>query len=212
MRSALLGSPGVGTRYRLPFRVGGQSPEARLINAAPTYAAVVANHTLDVEVYVPGIGLVTESIVFAGTENTRALFIAAINAQAQHFKAVASGATLISFRTALLGSLAAATVLAPPASDADVLASLGLVGGTAFDPAFGVRVLGQPHYGKNAVQYFGGKKPSFGAPTTVHSANQHGVTVQAGIAPVLLIVDRNQPRTVSSDLVRFTPQPVPGAG
>jgi hypothetical protein len=207
MRSALLGSPGVGTRYRLPFRVGGQSPEARLINAAPTYAAVVANHTLDIQVYVPGLGLVTESIVFAGTENTRALFIAAINAQAQHFKAVASGATLISFRTTLLGSLAAATVLAPPASDADVLASLGLVGGTAFDAAFGVRLLGQPHYGRCATQYFGGKTPA-GA----DSANQHGITAVAGIAPVLLIVDRNQPRTVSSDLVRFTPLTDPGVG
>jgi hypothetical protein len=207
MRSALLGSPGVGTRYRTPFRIGGPNAAAhRLNDVGATYAAVTANHHLDVQVYVPGIGLVTEVIVFAGTENTRALFLAAILAQAKYFTAALSSVNQLFFKTYLMGTLAAAAVL--NTTSADVLASLGLTA-VAFDAAFGVRVLGSPHYGKNAVNYFGGKHPA-GDPAP--SANQHGLTLHAGVAPVMLIVDRNQPKTVSSDLERFSPEPVPGAG
>jgi hypothetical protein len=209
MRSALLGSPGVGTRYRTVLRIGGANAAAHLLNdVGATYAAVTANHHLDIQVYVPGFGLVTDVVVFDGTENTRAEFLAAILAQAKHFTAVVSGVNQLFFKTFLLGTLAAATVL--NTSSADVLASLGLTGATPFVVGFGVRVLGAPKYGKSAVQYFGGTKPVVGGED--ESANQHGVTVQAGVCPVLLIVDRNQPKTVSSDQVRFKPEPVPGAG
>lgn len=183
------------------------TPAQALGDPAATYAAVVNNHHLDVQVYVPGLGLVTEVIVFTAVPNSQALFIAAINAQAKHFTAKASGTSLL-LSTNLKGSLAAATVLA--STSADVKASLGFPIAQAFDPSFGVRMLGTPHSGKSSVLFFGGRKPVIGG--VPQSALQHAIVLRGGRVGLVLVVDRQTVAAVSQDSVRFRPEHDPGAG
>lgn len=90
---------------------------ATITGAAATYAAVTASHKLNVTV-----NGVARSITFAGTENTQSLYLAAINDQLPGASAVnASGQ--VKLQTDRYGSGATIAVIA---SDADVLASLGL--------------------------------------------------------------------------------------
>ena len=88
--------------------------------AAATYAAVTAGHTLNVV-----IGGVTYPVTFAGTENTQALFLSAINAAIQGAAAF-NAAGQVKLQTDIEGSAATGSIAA---SDADVLASLGLTVG-----------------------------------------------------------------------------------
>jgi hypothetical protein len=220
MRAAILGSVGVGvplytTRCRrVPFKITG-TPAQQVGSALATYAAVTANHTLDISIKVPGRTLTTYSVIFDGTENTRSLFLDRINeglaSVKAYARAVAVGVNQIAVQTTMLGSLAIGAIL--NTSDADVLASLGLTAAD-FDPSYGVRVLGSSgsKYGKSGVQYFGGEKPVFGSPEpSVHSANQH-FTVVSGRCGIAVMIDRNAADTVASDKVSYKPEPQPGAG
>lgn len=93
---------------------------AELTGAAATYAAVVADNTLDLSI--DGV-IGTVQVIFAGTENTQALFLAAINAQITGAKCVDAAGEL-KLITDIEGTDAGIEVLA--SSDADVLASTGL--------------------------------------------------------------------------------------
>ena len=90
-----------------------------------TYGAVTASHKLILTIgSIPG----TQTITFAGTENTETLFLAQINSQLRGASAV-DAAGQIKIQTDVRGSLASGSISA--SSDADVLTSLGLTA-TAF--------------------------------------------------------------------------------
>ena len=209
MRTALLGSPGVGIQRRLSRGMITGTPAQFLGDPAATYAAVVNTHHLDVQVYVPGFGLVTEVIVFTAVPNSQATFIAFINARSKKFKVKASGTSLL-FSTTQLGSMAQATILGT--TSADVIASLGLgVLPHNFEPSFGVRMLGKRNWGRANVMYYGGRKP-LNSSEVVEPALQHAIVLRAGPVRVVLVVDRQKGHTVASDSVHFTPERVPGVG
>ncbi len=92
----------------------------RLLGVGGTLAAVTAGHSL-----VLVVGGVQRAVAFAGTENSAALFAAAINAAAGVFVDTAGGQVRIT--TDHKGTGSSLTVDA--STDADVLASLGLTSG-----------------------------------------------------------------------------------
>lgn len=92
------------------------------VGAAATYAAVTASHVLNVTLN----DGVTQVITFAGTENTQALFLQAINDQLLGGRAINSGGQ-IRLETDEAGSAITGSI--PAGSDADVLTSLGLAAG-----------------------------------------------------------------------------------
>ncbi|MBX4215640.1 hypothetical protein KW797_01685 [Candidatus Parcubacteria bacterium] len=96
---------------------------ATLTGSAATYAAVVASHTLDLTV-----GGVPVQVVFAGTENSQTLYLAAINAVLEGAAAVNSSGQL-RLETDKYGSGASIAVL--NTSSGDVLTSLGLAATSA---------------------------------------------------------------------------------
>lgn len=95
---------------------------ATFTGAAATYAAVTANHFLS---YTGPDGK-TRSVVFAGTESTQALWLAALNTQLVACSAINVGGQ-IRLVTDQQGSGAAVSVLV--GSSSDVLASLGFTAG-----------------------------------------------------------------------------------
>lgn len=196
MRLALLGSPGIGVPYRPPFKINA-SAASILNDPAATYAAVVAGHKLLIARPQDATPI---QVVFAGTENTRALFLATLSAALTGLFAVAtSGGNQLTITTQQLGAIIEGTKIAAAGSDADVLASLGLVAGTVFTGPANPSELA---YGaRTGSRYFG--KPTAGAAT----AYQHATVVRVGPYGAPIIVDRGVRGSVSSDLVRFAPTP-----
>jgi hypothetical protein len=192
MRLAMLGSPGVGRGGYLPnVRVLGTP--ASIVGAGATYAPVVAGHKLLLQVNgIPG----TVTITFTGLENNQATFLVTLEAQRKGFRALPAGAQ-IELDTFAVGSYAGAEIL--PASDADVLASLGLAAGV-FAAGAGAGLI-NANYMAQAVRYFGG-------PTS----NQHAIMgIHASGRAVIFMVDRqvaSGPSTgIASDLMQVTPSP-----
>jgi hypothetical protein len=213
MRIALFGSPGVARPFNLPRGMVHHGTPGLVTGAGATFAAVVAGHHLDLSVVgVPG----TLVIPFTGAEATRAAFENTINTvrlgffQNGGFVAVDAAAGQIALRAFLSGSMAGITVLG--SSSADVLASLGFVGGQVNVPASGWG-LGPNHMYKAAVAFFGGVRPT-GPAETILPANQHGVTLRTGPRPHLMVVDRQTatqgPAAVPFDSTRFAPLHQPG--
>jgi len=210
MRVALLGSPGIGVPYRLPFRVTGQ--QAFKNGAAATYAAVVAGHHLDLSLNgIQGTVIVT----FAGTENTQALFFAAINAvlntlgqsfpiiggtslgvQSGAAGRVVNNAGQVQLQAPFLGNMSGGSIL--PTTSADVLVSLGLAAG-AFTAAVAA-VQAQPGTGG----LYAGQISGTG---TTGARNQHAIVAAVGMNRAVLLLDRGVAFATSSDNVRLIPAP-----
>ena len=204
MRCALLGSPGIGVPYRLPFRVTGS--QATLLGAGATYLAVVAGHQLDLQFN--GIGPVT--VTFTGAEVGQAAFHAAINAVLNLF-GMPTGATAVAgvansggqslFSAPFLGSFSGGEVL--PTTDADVLASLGIAVAPFVSAVPGLTV------------YCGRYARQVGGPRDVLAAgvNQHFIFLGNRYGNGVMVLDRNAPAAPaaqpSSDDVRYNPSGLP---
>lgn len=204
MRMAILGSPGLGVPMRTPFRVATQlgntvnNPASAVKDGAgATYAAVVAGHRLNMTLNgIQG----TVSIVFAGTENSQATFHATMNAVLNllgtplPFGAPA-GAVNKAGQTEVIapffGSFSGGAIIA---SDADVLASLGLAVGAFAAATGGVQTPG----GQYARQIGGFKTP--GA-----AFIQRFQPLNMGLANVMAMLDRGAAATVLSDNPRYGP-------
>lgn len=205
MRMAILGSPGLGTPMRTPFRVTA-APGLTLNNAASafkngaaaTYAAVVATHKLRLQLNgIPG----NVDVVFTGAEANQAAFLARLNAVLNLLGgplpfggpagAVANGGQ-IQLIAPFFGSFSGGTV--DPASDGDVLASLGLAAG-AFTAATG----GVQTQGGQYARQIGGLKVAGAA------FIQRFLPMNLGPANVMLMLDRGVAATVLSDNPRYGP-------
>lgn len=119
-----------GDTFVVAFNAGGDQTLTITATAAiktgsgATYAAVTAAHVLNLTLPDPITQVATSrQVVFAGTENTQALYHAAIQAMINGLGIVTNAGGQTRITSVLLGSAAVATV---DASSADVLASLGL--------------------------------------------------------------------------------------
>lgn len=201
MRTALLGSPGRGIPPRLPLRMV-TAVGATKTGAGATYAAVVAGHKLIL--VRPQDAAPVAIVTFTGAENSQATFHAAINAQIGPVVGgvVPGGAALASnaagqtrLTTTQLGAMSIGTTVSA-ASDADVLASLGLAAGAFVAPAAPsvMRMTG----------FAGGR--FFGNPAISGTHFQHGTVIRRGGGSALLVVDRLAAGNVAADSSRFAPR------
>lgn len=206
MRTALLGSPGRGIPPRLPLRMV-TAVGATITGAGATYAAVVAGHKLIIRRPQDPIGFPVAIVTFTGAENTQALFHAAINAQIAGLAGgiVPGGAAQATnaggqtrLTTTQKGAMAIGTVI-DAATNADVLASLGLAAGPFVAPA-APSVM--PFTGAAGSRFFG--NPVLAGPGGVHF--QHGTVIRRGGGYALLVVDRLAPGNVAADSTRFVPR------
>lgn len=211
MRMAILGSPGLGSPMRTPFRVATalgltlSNPASSIKNgAAATYAAVAANHKLRLQLNgVPG----NVDIVFTGAEAAQAAFLARLNTVMNVFgtplpfgapAGAVNNAGQIQLIAPFFGTFSGGTVDA--ASDADVLASLGLAAG-AFAPATG----GTPV--NDGVQTYNGRYARQIGGFKLVGANffQRFLPMNTGLGNIMLMLDRGAAATVLSDNPRYGP-------
>jgi hypothetical protein len=200
MRVALLGSPGIGVPFRLPFRVtGGQATK---LGAGATYAAVVAGHHLDLS-----FNGIPQAIIipFTGAEATQAAFNAVIQPILRAL-GMPTGATAVAdvvnsggeelFSAPFLGTFSGGAVLG--STSADVLASLGITA-----TAFAAAVAGLTMFAGRAARQVGGPPQIAGA------VNQHYVFLGSGMPRGVMVLDRNVLAAVSADSVRINPSGLP---
>lgn len=194
MRAALLGSPGVGVPFRTPFAI--QASPATVVGAGATYAAVVAGHTL--KIARPEDTAAPLTVTFDGTEATQAAFLAKINAQIGQWITAANAGGQVRLTTTQRGSIITGTVI-DLASDADVLASLGLVAGAFGTPAAASKV---PYTGPAGQLWLGVLRVPLGG-----QQYQHATVIRNGHHAALLLVDRGAAGDTASDVTTFAPSP-----
>lgn len=205
MRMAILGSPGLGAPMRTPFRVATalgltlNNPASAIRNGAgATYAAVVANNSLDLTLNgIPGV----ISVTFTGAEAAQAAFLARLNAVLNVFGTplpfgAPAGAVNIAGQVQLIapffGTFSGGTIEAT--SDADVLASLGLAPGAFTAATGGV----QTQNGQYARQ-MGGMRVAGAA------FIQRFLPISRGLQSPMLMLDRGAVAAVLSDNPRYGP-------